>query len=103
MFDEFKQVTAADGLGEVPVHAGRQTAFLVSLHGVSRQSNYWDVLAGGLFALADCHGSFESVQLWNLHVHEDDVEGLLLERRERMPAVAHHGHIVTAHLQQPGG
>ena len=48
-------------------------------------------------------GSFEAIHLGHLNVHQNQVDGVLFEHGERLPAVGGGNHGVAAFLEQFGG
>ncbi len=85
-----EQFAGADGFADVTVHAGLQTAFAVALHGVSGHGKDRRVSAGRRLTLADGRRRLETVHVRHLHVHEHQVEGIVLQGRDGLGAVADH-------------
>jgi hypothetical protein len=115
-----------DGLREIAVHAGGETALFVALHRVSGQGDDGDAAAcaGGVGVGAargrglgppadralprpDRARGLEAIHLGHLHVHQHDVERAGVERGQRGPAVAHDARIVDraarASASRPSG
>ena len=87
LFDGLEQVAGADRLGDVAVHPGLEALLAVALHGVGGQGDDGQMQAGRLFLEADRLRRLEAAQFGHLHVHEDEVERLPLQRLERLEAV----------------
>ena len=96
-FDRRNQLLRIYRLGNIAVHAGRQTSVAVALHDSRRECNDWKMSAGGPFLLANSAGGGESIHFGHLDVHENDVEVLQLkgfdgfatvfDTDDRMPAL----------------
>ena len=66
-----------DGLGQVTIHSGRDTPVSIALHRQCGHRNHCLMKAGQLFPLADSKGCLDTVCAGHVHVHQDQVEGLL--------------------------
>src|SRR5665213_3110330 len=72
--EQVQQFAGADGLRNVVVHAGGETAFPVTMHGVSGHRDDRDMRARGFFLGANGGGGVEAAHDRHLHVHEHDIE-----------------------------
>ena len=108
--DGAHQIRAADGLRQIIIHAGGEAVLAVALQGVGREGNDGHMRRGGgairagtlLFEPADFARGLDPVQIGHLHVHEQDIERMPVERADGLIAVG--GHLDgVAHLAQDSG
>ena len=93
------ELLGADRLRDVVVHAGREARLAILGQRVRRHRD--DVRAALLRpALADPARGVEAVELRHLHVHQDDVVRLPLERLDRLEAVRRDVGAVAEPLEQ---
>ena len=88
------------GFADVVVHPGREARLALLEHGVCGHGDD----AGprlGRPTLTDPPGCVEPVELGHLHVHQDDVVGLPLERLQRLETVRRHVGAVAEPLENP--
>ena len=94
------QLRQREGLGEIVVHAGREAGFAVAgqrIGGERHHARGFEFLRD--LALAQLARGDEAVHDRHLAIHEHHVELLLLERIERLDAVAGMHGIATQALQ----
>ena len=97
-FQRGLQFANAHRLGDVIVHAGLQAFFAVAHQRVAGHGNDARALFGGP-ALADLARGFQAVHLRHLHIEEQDVVGLLLQRLEDFHAVVGEVSAITQLVQ----
>ncbi len=97
-----KRSPRLDRLGDIAVHARLQAALPIALDGVGSHRDDRDVPACPPLSLADAGRRLEAIHLGHLHVHQDQVEGLLLPGGEGLLAIAGDVHRVPALLQEDG-
>jgi len=59
-FNGREKLLHLDGLGDVIIHGGNQTAFTVASHGIGGQRNDGDMFVGRFLALASPFGNFSA-------------------------------------------
>ena len=98
-FEHRLQLRRSDRLADVVVHAGGEAQLTVAGHGVRRHGG--DPRTGRCRpAGTDPTRRLEPVELGHLDVHEHQVVGLRLERRDRLQPVAGHVRAVAQLLEQ---
>ena len=94
-----RKLVRPDRFGHVLVHPGGEAGLAVLTHRIRRHRD--DARAGlRRPALADPPRGIETVQLGHLHVHEHDVVGLPVERRQHLEAVRRHVRAVAELLEE---
>ena len=89
------ELLIVDRLGGIAVHAGFEALLTVLFHGVSSHGDYGDVLARVRLHLADDAGCFKPVHPRHFHIHENQVESVLLQYLEHFKSVAGYPHLVS--------
>lgn len=92
--DRPAQRLAVDGLGDMIVHPRSPAACDLLCHYVGAERDDWNV-ARGTIKGSDSAGGFHPVHHRHLNVHENEIEGSFLYRRERFGAVIGRHHLVT--------
>ena len=80
-----EELLGPERLGDVAVHARRQAAFPVPLHGVGGHGDDRGMDAGARLAGPDRGGRLEPVHLRHLHVHQHRVERRAVVQGRRAP------------------
>src|SRR5258708_8550085 len=95
-----EQFRGTDRLGDVRVHSGGETAFAIFFQGVRREGDDGGSPAGEFLGLWNFSSSFETVHLWHLDIHQDEIEFLFLRRTNRLLAIRGNGNREFALFQQ---
>src|ERR1700688_281984 len=95
-----EEIGAADGLGNVSVHASSHTSILVALQSMGGHGHDGDVLSSAFFFLADSGGGFESIHPWHLNIHEHQMENLFFKGFDCCSAICGYHDGITALFQQ---
>jgi len=99
-----------DRLGDVVIHAGRQTLVLVLGHGIGRHGDddrtgvaiagLVNLVGLGVVVLANGHRGFDTGQLGHLHIHKDDVKLFVLDRLHSLQTIVAANHILETQTTQ---
>ena len=89
-------------LGQVLVHARRQAALAIALHGVSGKRDDGNMFASLLFFFADRGRSRKTVHFRHLNVHENEVEGLIVDLSQSLMAVGRNYRFVPHGFEHMG-
>ena len=90
------QLFGLNGFGNVTVHACRKASLLVAPHGIGGHGDDRNVRPGRLFLFPNRGGSFKTIHLWHLHIHQHNIETFLFQRFQGFPAIARNGDLVAA-------
>jgi hypothetical protein len=101
--EDFIEVLRSDGLGKISIHPRRQALFLIALHGMSGQGYDWLSTLSMFFSGSNGFRSFEAVHFGHLHVHENQIEGLILEGFQGLATVANNVNFVSSFFEQTAG
>ena len=91
---------AIDGLGQIIVHARRQTGVAIALHGIGGHGDDHHIALARRQA-ADNAGGGQSVHARHLHVHEDQIVVAALDQGDRLAAIVGHVGAMAQLGQQP--
>ena len=61
------------------------------------------MLSRDLLFLTQQHGRFQPIHLWHLHIHQHQIVGPLLQRRQSFSSIAGDNHMVATLLKKPYG
>ena len=99
-------IACVNGLRDIVVHARRQTAFAISYHGVSGHGYDGNMFSRRPFRIAhpflfsNQGRGLEPIHFRHLHIHQDQVEGLFLPCRQRLPSGLRQNDRVSSLLQE---
>jgi len=79
-----------DGLAEEVIHSGKDARLAVCVMGTCRHGDDLYVLAQWALVIAYGPGSLQAIGPRHMHVHQHEVECLLLYRRKSLCAVWNH-------------
>ena len=99
-FNGLEKSSRVERFCEIAVHSGCEASFAVAAHGVSRHGHDGQVRARGDFFLADQLSRLDSTHFRHLHVHQHEIEFVLLDGRERLSSIFRDDHGMPAPLQQ---
>jgi hypothetical protein len=92
-------VFGVNGLGDVIVHSPIQTALPLLDRRVRRHGDNRRAMVSLLFPLANRCRGFKSVHLRHLHIHENEIVVVLLDRLNRLHPIIRQIRLVTHLLQ----
>src|ERR1700722_19997906 len=99
---DFVEFRKSDWFGKIPIHACSNAPFVIAFHRVSGQCNYCQVSATRFLFFAYQLRRFKTIHLRHLYVHQDNIEGLLLQCFQYFSSILCQRHAVSPLLQKPG-
>lgn len=100
-FDGPKQFTSSNRLGHERIHSCFQATFAIAFHGMGGERDDRNSAAGiNHLPGSNCSGRLEPIQIWQLHVHQNQVDGLRLKDGQDLVAVFGYVDLVSPLFQQ---